>query len=192
MLPKFLHKQIQVLRRLNMSNSHKCWEIPFFITAILRIRSGGIWVTESGGIRLALQPQVIRTFLFEMAMPITLKTSDSLNRLGLLPFSPFEVLLFSGTHEFPFITKFPIILELHEFLEILCKVGNILFDYILTRWIVSFYSFIYRLKSKWFALSLIWQWKLICLERTNQLLDFDFINVFALLNCSHLCMEALR
>ena len=65
-------------------------------------------------------------------MPITLKTSDSLSRLGLLPLSPFEVLLLlSGTHEFPFITKFSTVLELQKFSKILCKIGNILFDYIL-------------------------------------------------------------
>ena len=69
-----------------------------------------------------------------MTMSITFKTSDTLGRLGLISFSLLEVLLLlSGTHEFPFITKFPTVLELQEFTEILCKVGNILFDYILIR-----------------------------------------------------------
>ena len=59
-------------------------------------------------------------------MSITFKTSDSLSRLGLLPFSLFEVLLLiSGTCEFPFITKFPIVLELQKFAKIICKVSNI-------------------------------------------------------------------
>ena len=130
--------------------------------------------------------------LFEVAMPITFKTGDSLIRLGLFPFFLLEILLLlSGTHEFPFISKFSTVLEFQKFSKILCKVVNIIFDYILILWVMSFYSFIYRLKSKWFALSLIWQWKFICLETTNQFLDFDFIKVFALLNCSHLCTEAL-
>ena len=65
-------------------------------------------------------------------MSITFKTSDSLIRLGLLPISLFEVLLLlSGTCEFPFIIKFPTVLELQEFAEILCKVSNIFLDDIL-------------------------------------------------------------
>ena len=75
-------------------------------------------VEESKSLRhgLALRSQIIRTFLFEMAMSITFKTSDSLSRLGLLPFSLFEVLLLlSRTCEFPFITKFPTVLELQKF-----------------------------------------------------------------------------
>ena len=67
-----------------------------------------------------------------MATSITFKTNDSLIRLGLLPVSLFEVLLLlSGTSEFPFIIKFPTVLELQEFLEILCKVSNIFLDDIL-------------------------------------------------------------
>ena len=137
--------------------------------------------------------QIIRTFLFEMVMSITFKTSDSLSRLGLLPFSLFEILpLLSRTCELPFITKFPTVLELHKFVKILCKVSNVFFNNILIRWVMCFYPFIYSLKSKEFALSLVWQWKLICLERTNQLLDFDFIEALAFLNCSYLCTEALQ
>ena len=37
------------------------------------------------------------------------------------------------TYEFPFIIKFPTILELQEFAEILCKVSNIFLDDILIR-----------------------------------------------------------
>ena len=59
-------------------------------------------------------------------MSITFKTSDSLIRLGVLPVSLSEILLLlSGTCEFPTVPK------LREFVEILCKVDNILFDYIL-------------------------------------------------------------
>ena len=126
-------------------------------------------------------------------MSITFKTSDSLIRLGILSISLFEVLLLlSGTCKFPFVTKFPTVLELQEFAGIFCKVSNIFLDNILIWWVVCFYPFIYGLKSKRLALSLSGQWQFICLKWANQFLDFDIIKIFALFNCYHLGAEAFR
>ena len=48
-------------------------------------------------------------------MPITLKTCDFLGKLGLLPIFLLEILLLlSRIHEFPFIAKFPVVLELQK------------------------------------------------------------------------------
>ena len=124
-----------------------------------------------------------------MVMSITFKTSDSLIRLGLLPISLFEVLLLlSGTCEFPFIIKFPTVLELQEFSEILYKVSNIFLNNILIRWVVCFYPFIYCLKSKRFSLSLSGQQQFISLKWAN----FDLINILALFNRRHLSLKAFQ
>ena len=91
-------------------------------------------------------------------MPITLKTCDLLGRLGLLPIFLLEIrLLLSKIHEFSFIAKFPAVLELQKFLKILCKIGNVLLDYIIIRRVMNIHPFIYSLESKEFALSLIGQ-----------------------------------
>ena len=91
-------------------------------------------------------------------MPITLKTCDFLGRLGLIPIFLLEIfLLLSGIHEFPFIAKFPAVLELQKFSEIICKIGNILVDYIIIRRVMNIHPFIYSLESKGLALSLIRQ-----------------------------------
>ena len=58
---------------------------------------------------------------------------------------------------FPFITKFTTVLELKKFSKILCKIGNVLLDYIIIRRVTNIHPFIYNLESKGFALSLIWQ-----------------------------------
>ena len=91
-------------------------------------------------------------------MPITLKTCDFLGRLGLIPIFLLEIfLLLSGIHEFPFIAKFPAVLELQKFSEILCKIGNVLLNYIIIRRVMNIHPFIYSLESMGFALSLIGQ-----------------------------------
>ena len=91
-------------------------------------------------------------------MPITLKTCDFLGRLGLFPIFLLEILfLLSGIYEFPFIAKFPTVLELQKFSEILCKMDNVLLDYIIIRRVMNIHPFIYSLESKDFALSLIGQ-----------------------------------
>ena len=145
------------------------------------------------GICLALHPQIIGAFFFKVTMPITLKTCDFLGRLGLLPIFLLEILLLlSRIHEFPLIAKFPAILELHKFSKILCKIGNVLLDYIIIQRVMNIHPFIYNLESKGFALSLIGQWQFVGLKRTNQLLDFDIIKVLALFNCCHLGMKAFQ
>ena len=81
-----------------------------------------------------------------------------MGRLGLLPTFLLEILLLlSEIHEFPFIAKFPAILELQKFSEILCKIGNVLLDYIIIRRVMNIHPFIYSLERKGFALSLIGQ-----------------------------------
>ena len=75
-------------------------------------------------------------------------------------------------------------------MEILCKIGNVLFDCIIIQRVMNIHPFIYSLESKGFALSLIGQWQFVGLKRTNQLLNFDIIKVLALFNCCHLDTKA--
>ena len=186
MFSKVSYKQIQLIWRLNMSNSHKSWIVPLSITALFRFWVRWIRVTQCRGIHFAFRFQIIRTFLLKVSMPVTFETSDTLCRLGFFSIFLFEFpFLPSRTLEFSFIIKFAIIFEFQKLFEIFDKVCNIFVNHIFSRWVLIFHLLINGLKSKRFTLPLIGQRHLISLQRTNQLLDFDVIKVLALFNCCH-------
>ena len=166
MLPKFLHKQIQVLWRFNKSNSHKCWEFPFFNIVVFRIWVGRIRITESCGICLALHSQIIRTFSLEMSMSIALEASDSLSRLRLLPiFLPKFLPITLGRWKLSIVKRLPTVVHLQKFSEVLCKECYFLLHIIFFEGVV--HSLDDGFKSERFAQFIRRQSQLICLERSN-------------------------
>ena len=174
--------------RINGGNFHE-GPITFAITFSFHVWIWAFKITKGSGKHFTLPSQIVGALLLEMSMTIAFVAHDSLRGLRILPIILELHPITFGGWKFSFVEWLPTVFHLQKFAEFLCKECYLLLHIIFFRGVI--HSLVDGFESKWFARLVERQSKLICLERSNEFLDLDLIQIFALFCSCGLCTKAL-